>query len=196
MPTRFSTIDQMGRASRVTKLTLLGVCAAACGGRIAIVPSEEMRCGGDVATPEDDATTSAPAVVRDDAASGRTIDVRADASIEPSDEAVEGAPELDAAGDAPDGALWCGDVRAVTDCVAYQLLLKSCLQTDIDFACQASLVPTADADVASVEAICADNLMRLQTACRSPARRRARVRGALPRRAQPPGPGQRVAHRR
>jgi hypothetical protein len=125
-----------------------------------------MRGGGDVATPEDDAATSAPAVVRDDAASGRTIDVREDASIEASDEPVEGAPELDAASDAPDDALWCGDVRAVPDCVAYQLLLKSCLQTDFDFACQATLVPTADADVASIEAICAENLTRLQTACR------------------------------
>jgi hypothetical protein len=38
--------------------------------------------------------------------------------------------------------------------------------TDFDFARQASLVPTADADVASIEAICADSLTRLQTACR------------------------------
>jgi hypothetical protein len=81
------------------------------------------------------------------------------------DASIDGFPDV--VPDAADDALWCGDVQAVPACVAYQNLLNSCFpMRNIAFACQSSILPTGDADVASIEELCVENFNRLMTACR------------------------------
>jgi hypothetical protein len=54
----------------------------------------------------------------------------------------------------------------VTECVQYEDTLKTCMHRDTGFARQPSLLPTTDADRVRIAAICAEDLRRLQIACR------------------------------
>ena len=48
-----------------------------------------------------------------------------------------------------------------------RIFLTTCfMRDDISFACQSTVLPTADADVSAIAELCLENLNRLKTACR------------------------------
>jgi hypothetical protein len=157
-------------------LWLLGV---GCGGRILLSSGDgigpDAQAGWDS---ESRATTNAAAGSDDAQAEPMSTGTPAphDGSIGAGsgtrDGEVAASPEAADEFDGPAGdgattdAFWCGDVQAVPDCVAYQDLLMKCFMRDVAFACQSSILPVGDADVQAIQQLCADNLQRLQAACR------------------------------
>jgi hypothetical protein len=84
-------------------------------------------------------------------------------------DAQQGSSDAYAVTDAEAGTdvFFCGGVQAVPVCVEYYALLSSCFREDeTAMACQASLLPTSDADLVTIEQLCADSLQRLMASCR------------------------------
>ncbi len=54
----------------------------------------------------------------------------------------------------------------VAECVTYESALRACFHREIPFASQASLLPKSDADRERICSLCAENLTRIQSACR------------------------------
>lgn len=56
--------------------------------------------------------------------------------------------------------------QPVEVCVQYYALLSTCFNRDLlSGACDPSLIPTSQADLQQIEALCTANLQRLQQAC-------------------------------
>lgn len=161
-------------SGRVPSAAAVGLVlvAGSCGGRTALdvteAPATDGTEGGaiDLDAGDGASATTAPFGPPD----------AADDGVEPAlggsmvDASADDRASLDeAAGDAIDdaGGFWCGDVRAVPECVEYQDFLSKCLMMrEEEFACQATLLPTDDADVQAIQRLCLENLQRLQAACR------------------------------
>ncbi len=126
-------------------------------GQPAADPSTDSTSGA----PLDGAPTDGPIATDDGHAADQASPEGDDAS------GNDDATDVDVVGaDAP--SVTCEGGSAVPVCVEYYAFLVQCFNRPdlLGLACQPSLLATSDADVSGIVALCTDNLMRIQQACR------------------------------
>lgn len=150
---------------RVQRLGLLGVALAVWGCR-GVVLSDQRPKDGSSDSMADVGTSSTDALALDDSADtweegvggqpdatmrGTTIDSGRDEVAQEADAGV---------------VVTCDSGTPVPVCVQYYAVLSACLGMDLTSeACQASLIPSSQAELQQIEYLCSVNLQRIQQAC-------------------------------